>query len=127
MEDKSVTKKKYSDLQDIIRITGYLNTHNPLSKNFNNITIWLNLTSVYLSKNKIIVLPNAFGKLRLQVLDLSQNWLGLKFYSTKWPWIEQNAIQNTLTKLDISNNLVSKFVSHIIICAIEIFIHENYC
>jgi len=86
----------------------YLNTYNPetISRNLNNITMWLNLTFVNISSNSITVLPNAFGKLSLVHLDLSKNYLGT-FRSTKWPWIEQNVIRNTLHFLDISNNFVS--------------------
>lgn len=103
-------------------MTGYLNTHNPLSKHFNNITIWLNLTLVCLPNSKITNLPSAFGKLRLQLLNLSGNYFGKLDDSIKWLWMEQNAIQNTLIKLDISNNRVSHII---MLCAIEIFIHEN--
>jgi len=84
----------------------YLNTYNSLSRNFNNITMWLNLTFVNISSSMITILPSAFGKLRLVVLNLSQNYLG-SFDSIKWPWIEQNAIRSTLHFLDITNNFVS--------------------
>jgi len=76
--------------------------------------MWLNLTRVILSNNMITTLPSAFGKLRLVVLNLSKNYLG-SFGSTKWPWIEQNAIKNTLCSLDISNNSVSNnFILHLV-------------
>jgi len=35
--------------------------------------MWLNLTYVNISNNIITILSNAFGKLRLKNLDLSQN------------------------------------------------------
>jgi len=61
----------------------YLNIYNLLSRNFNNITMWLNLTLVNISSNIITILPSGFGKLRLIALDLSRNDLGT-FGSTKW-------------------------------------------
>jgi len=68
--------------------------------------MWLNLILVNISSNMIIILPSGFGKLRLVALDLSRNYLDT-FDSTKWSWIEQNAIRSTLHFLDISNNFVS--------------------
>jgi len=109
MEDKSVSKRKHLNLQFVNRMMTacfYLNMYNPFSRNFSNITMWLNLTDVNLSNNMITILPNAFGKLRLNSLDLSQNRLGT-FDSTRWPWIKQNTIENTLFFLNISNNSVS--------------------
>jgi len=119
MEDKSISRKRLNvynkkHLSKKKRLNYkaetieccYLNTYNPLSRNFNNITMWLNLTRVILLNNMITILPSAFGKLRLVVLNVSKNYLGI-FGSTKWPWIEQNAIRNTLCCLDISNNSVS--------------------
>ncbi|KYM94563.1 Protein flightless-1 like protein [Cyphomyrmex costatus] len=84
-----------------------LNTHNPLSENFNNITPWLNLTYVNLSDNKINILPSAFGKLRLKHLNLSQNRLGSPNL-IKWPWMEQCIIRNTLISLNLSNNFLTR-------------------
>jgi len=120
MEDKSVSrkrsnfsnKKKHLSKKKRLKYKAetieccYLNIYNPLSRSFNNITMWLNLTRVTISSNMITILPSAFGKLRLVALDLSKNYLGT-FGSTKWPWIEQNAIRNTLHLLNISNNFVS--------------------
>jgi len=113
MEDKSVSKKKHLNLQYVNRMMTtcfYLNKYNPFSRNFNNITMWLNLTNVNLSNNMITMLPSAFGKLRLNRLDLSQNRLGI-FDSTRWSWIKQNTIENTLFSLNISNNSVSDVTS----------------
>jgi len=114
MEKKSISKRKHLNLEYVNRMMTvyfYLNTYNPFSKNFNNITRWLNLTNVNLSNNMITILPSAFGKLRLNILDLSQNRLGT-FDSTRWPWIKQNIIENTLLFFDISNNSVSDITSN---------------
>jgi len=114
MENKSVSKRKHLNLEHVnqmMTVCFYLNIYNPLSKNFNNITRWLNLTYVNLSNNMITILPSAFGKLRLNCLDLSQNRLGT-FGSTKWPWIKQNIIENTLLFFDVSNNSVSDITSN---------------
>jgi len=89
----------------------YLNTCNPLSRNFNNITLWLNLTFVNISSSMITILPSAFGKLRINSLNLSQNCLGT-FGPITWSWIKQNTIRNTLFFLDISNNSVSHITSN---------------
>ncbi|KYM94564.1 Leucine-rich repeat and calponin homology domain-containing protein 1 [Cyphomyrmex costatus] len=107
MNVKRISKKRY--LKYINRpFTGNLNTHNPLSKNFNNITPWLNLTYVNLSSNKIKkIFPCAFGKLRLKHLDLSQNLLGTPNL-IKWPWMEQCSIRNTLISLNLSNNFLTR-------------------
>jgi len=108
---KHLSKKKRLNYKAEMIEWCYLNTYNPLSRNFNNITMWLNLTHVILSNNIITILPSAFGKLRLVTLDLSKNHLGI-FCSTKWPWIEQYSIRNTLCFLDISNNSVSRITSN---------------
>ncbi|KYM94562.1 Leucine-rich repeat-containing protein 40 [Cyphomyrmex costatus] len=110
MEDKGTSKTKYLNfnLLYVIRpITGYLNTHNPLSENFKNITPWLNLTFVIVPGNKITIVPSAFGKLRLECLNLSQNSLG-KPNLSKWPWMEQSTIRNTLLFLDLSSNFLTR-------------------
>jgi len=123
MEDKSISRKRLNVYKKHVskkkRLNYkmetieccYLNIYDLLSRNFNNITMWLNLTFVNISSNMITILPSAFGKLRLVILDLSRNYLGI-FGSTKWPWIEQNAIRNTLCLLDISNNFVSDITSN---------------
>jgi len=114
MEDKSVSKMKHLNLQYIngmMTACFYLNTYNPFSRNFNNVTMWLNLTYVNLSNNMITNLPSAIGKLRLNYLDLSHNRLGI-LESTRWPWIKQNTIKNTLFLFDISNNSVSDITSN---------------
>jgi len=106
-KEKQLSKKKRLQYETETTIKCcYLNIFNLLSRNFNNITMWLNLTSVNISSNMITILPTAFGKLRLVALDLSRNYLGI-FGSTKWSWTEQNAIRSTLHFLDISNNFVS--------------------
>ncbi|KYN02019.1 Protein lap1 [Cyphomyrmex costatus] len=108
MNDKRISKTRYLNLKYINRpFIRNLNTHNPLSKNFNNITPWLNLTYVNLSDNKINILPSAFGKLRLKHLNLSQNLLGTPNL-TKWPWMEQCSIRNTLISLNLSNNFLTR-------------------
>jgi len=124
MEDKSISRKrlnvyKKKHLFKKKRLYNmetteccYLNTYNPLFRNFNNITMWQNLGFVDISNNMITILPSAFGKLRLVYLNLSKNYLG-SFDSTKWPWIEQNAIRNTLHFLNVNNNSVS--ILHLII------------
>jgi len=124
MEDKSISRKrlnvyKKTHLSKKKRLKYkmepieccYLNTYNPLSRNFNNITMWLNLTFVNISNSMITILPSTFGKLRLNILDLSQNYLGT-FGPTTWPWIKQNTIRNTLFSLDMSNNSVSRITSN---------------
>jgi len=123
MEDKSISrkrlnvyKKKHLSKKKRLYKTEsieccYLNTYNPLSRNFNNITMWLNLTFVNISSSMITILPSAFGKLRLVVLNLSKNYLG-SFSSTRWPWMEQSAIRNTLCILNINNNSVSHITSN---------------
>jgi len=115
MEVKSVSKRKHLNLEfgdRMMTVCFYLNTYDPFSRNFNNITMWLNLTNVNLSNNMITILPSAFGRLRLKCLDLSQNCLGT-FDSIRWPWIKQNTIENTLILLNISNNSVSDITSNI--------------
>jgi len=107
---KHLSKKKRSYKTETIEYC-YLNTYNPLSRNFNNITMWLNLTFVNISSSMITILPSTFGKLGLVTLNLSKNYLG-SFGSTKWLWIEQNAIRNTLSFLNISNNSVSHITSN---------------
>jgi len=112
MEDKSVSERKHLNLLFVYRMMTacfHLHTYNPFSKNFNNVTRLLNLTYVNLSNNMITTLPSAFGILRLNILDLSQNRLGF-FDSTRWPWIRQNTIENTLLFLNISNNSVSDVI-----------------
>jgi len=123
MEDKRISrkrlnvyKKKYLSKKKRLNykaetIERCLNTYNPLSRNFNNITMWLNLVFMDISSNMITILPSAFGKLRLVFLNLSKNYLG-SFDSTKWPWIEQNAIRNTLHFLNVNNNSVSHVTSN---------------
>jgi len=108
---KHLSKKKRLNYKTETMKCCYLNTYDPFSRNFNNITIWLNLIFVNISSSMITILPSAFGKLRLVGLYLSKNHLGT-FSSTKWPWIEQNAIKDTLCFLDISNNSVSRITSN---------------
>jgi len=110
-KEKHLSKKKRLNYKAEAIECCYLNIYDPLSRNFHNITMWLNLTFVNISSSMITILPSAFGKLRLVFLDLSKNYLG-SFNSTKWPWIEQNAIRNTLYFLDISNNSVSRITSN---------------
>jgi len=126
MEDKSISRKRLNVYKkkhlskkkrkpslyktEMIECC-YINTYNPLSRNFNNITMWLNLTFVNISSSMITILPSAFGKLRLVLLNLSKNYLG-SYDSTKWPWIEQNVIKNTLRFLNINNNSVSHITSN---------------
>jgi len=125
MEDKSISRKRLNVYKkkhlskkkslkykaEIIKCC-YLNMYNSLSRNFNNITEWLNLTRVNLSNNMITILPSAFGKLRLNSLDLSKNCLGT-YVSTTWLWIKRKStIRNTLFFLDISNNSVSHITSN---------------
>jgi len=87
-----------------------LETYNPLLKNFNNITRWLNLTEVTTSKNRIDVLPKELGTLPfLQRLNLSHNCL--QRYG--WSWLKEISIRKTLLFLDISNNSVRHIVSKI--------------
>jgi len=110
-KEKRLSKKKRLNYKAEMIECCYLNIYDPLSRNFHNITMWLNLTFVNISNSMITILPSAFGKLRLFGLYLSKNYLGT-FNSTKWPWIEQNAIRNTLCFLDISNNSVSRITSN---------------
>jgi len=85
----------------------HLKTYNPLSRNFNNITRWLNLTHINLSNNKINELPKKLGTLPcLQRLNLSQNCLN----RYKWSWLKQAPIRRSLLSLDISNNSVCHIV-----------------
>jgi len=108
---KHLSKKKRLNYKAKTIECCYLNIYDPLSRNFDNITMWLNLTIVNISSSMITILPSAFGKLRLFSLCLSKNYLST-FKSTKWPWIEQNVIRNTLWFLDISNNSVSRITSN---------------
>jgi len=108
---KHLSKKKRLNYKAETIECCYLNMYDPLSRNFNNITMWLNLTFVNISRSMITILPTAFGKLRLKSLDLSENRLGT-FDSTRWPWIKQNTIENTLLFFDISNNSVSDITSN---------------
>ncbi|XP_036142164.1 leucine-rich repeat protein lrrA-like [Monomorium pharaonis] len=87
-----------------MRNSYYLEKYNPLSRNFSNIMIYLNLVYVNLSNNMLTSLPKAFGSLpHLRQLDLSNNSLGI-YKQTKWPWVEQIAIQKTLLILEIACN-----------------------
>jgi len=84
----------------------HLETNNSLSRNFNKIMRWLNLTDVNLSYNRIQNLPMELGTLPfLKRLNLSRNQIGISD-GFGWLWIKQAAIRNTLLFLDISNNLV---------------------
>jgi len=88
----------------------HLETYNPLSRNFNKITRWLNLTDVNLSYNRIHNLPMELGTLPfLKRLNLSHNQIGIS-ERYEWQWIKQAAIRNALLFLDISNNSVGYII-----------------
>jgi len=88
----------------------HLEIYNPLSRNFNKMTRWLNLTDVNLSHNRIHNLPMELGTLLfLKRLNLSHNQIGISD-GFGWLWIKQAAIRSTLLFLDISNNSVSYIV-----------------
>ncbi|KYN27153.1 Protein scribble like protein, partial [Trachymyrmex cornetzi] len=87
---------------------------NPLTLNFltlNNTTMWLNLTHVNISSNKIDVLPRTLGAFHcLRRLNLSHNCLSR--YSG-WVWLKEARIKRTLHFLDISNNSLLEISEYI--------------
>jgi len=125
MQIKSMFKRKFQTSKDTlynkkrrlleegadILISVYsLKTYNPLLRNFDNITRWLNLTEVTTLKNRIDVLPKELGTLPfLQRLNLSHN--SLRRYG--WSWLKEIPIRKTLRFLDISNNSVRHIISDI--------------
>ncbi|XP_018357550.1 PREDICTED: leucine-rich repeat-containing protein 57-like [Trachymyrmex cornetzi] len=77
----------------------------------NNTTMWLNLTDVNISNNKIDVLPKKLGAFHcLRRLNLSHNCLSR--YSG-WVWLKEARIKRTLHFLDISNNSLLEISEYI--------------
>jgi len=111
-EDTLYNKKRRLLEKGIEILTSVYNleTYNPLLRNFDNITRWLNLTEMTTLKNRIDVLPKELGTLPfLQRLNLSHNCL----HRYGWSWLKEIPIRKTLLFLDISNNSVRHIVSKI--------------
>ncbi|KAL2728667.1 leucine-rich repeat protein 1 [Vespula squamosa] len=107
-----ITIKKnseYPTLQGFPRFTEELYIIGLDRKSFDLQILKLNRLKVLdLSNNQITSLPKDLGSLpHLQQLILSQNQLG-KAAISKWTWLDQNNIRNTLCLLDLSSNFLTE-------------------
>ncbi|KYN27152.1 Leucine-rich repeat-containing protein 40, partial [Trachymyrmex cornetzi] len=108
-------KRQRFHSEDLTKIyLAHLKFCTPLTLNFltlNNTTMWLNLTDVNISSNKIDVLPRKLGAFHcLRRLNLSHNCLSR--YSG-WVWLKEARIKRTLHFLDISNNSLLEISEYI--------------